>query len=280
MNPEKTGREHLTMGQHFLTWSNINPVRMVMWLVAITIVSFAIGFGILALSGGFPHAGENFSPFRNGAVSAPGITNISLDGAQLGEMKVTLGAGKLHLLGGAPPGAFMEATVFSKSPVWQPGFSQSLNASKLHVAMIDKGHKAKEWFAVDSPNRWEIRMTDAVPLHLDVDVGAGDSRLDLGALNLSTFAVKNGAGDARIDLAGYHGGRFDADIENGVGDLTLRVPKNSNTRIEVQTGVGDIVDSGLIRENGWFTTPGYSPSRPVNTIRITQGIGSISLEAV
>lgn len=281
MNPEKTGQEHLTLGQRFLSWSNINPVRMVMWLVAITIVSFAIGFGILALSGGFPpHAGENFSLFRNGAVSAPGTTNISLDGAQQGELKVTLGAGKLLLQGGAPPGAFMETTVFSKSPVWQPGFSRSMNASKLRVAMIDKGHKAKEWFAVDSPNTWEIRMTDAVPLDLDVDVGAGDSRLELGALNLSTLSMKNGAGDARLDLAGYHGGRFDADIENGVGDLTLRVPKDSNTKIEVQNGVGDIADSGLIRENGSFTTAGYSSSRPANTIRIKQGIGSISLEAV
>jgi len=105
-------------------------------------------------------------------------------------------------------------------------------------------------------------MTDAVPLDLDVNVGAGDSRLDLGALNLSTLTVKNGAGDARIDLAGYHGGRFDANIENGVGDLTLRLPKDSSTRIEVQNGVGDIEDSGLIRENGSFTTTGTArPAR-------------------
>jgi len=281
MNPEKTGQEHLTLGQRFLVWSNINPVRMVMWLVAITIVSFVIGFGILALSGGFPPAaGEDFSLFRNGVVCVPCTTNMSLDGARQGELKVTLGAGKLLLHGGAPPDTFMQATVFSKSPEWQPAFSRSMNGSNLQVAMIDKGHKAKEWFAVDSPNKWEISVTDAVPLDIDINVGAGDSRLDLGALNLSTLAVKNGAGDARIDLAGYHGDRFDATIENGVGDLTLRVPKDSNTKIEVQNGVGDIADNGLIRENGSFTTPGYSPSRPVNTIHIKQGIGSISLEAV
>jgi len=88
MSQEKTGQEHLTLGQRSSSGRRINPVRMVMWLVAITIVSFAIGFGILALSGGFPPAaGEDFSLFQNGAVSAPGTSNMSLDGARQGELK-------------------------------------------------------------------------------------------------------------------------------------------------------------------------------------------------
>ncbi|WP_321506127.1 toast rack family protein [uncultured Methanoregula sp.] len=281
MNPEKTGTAHLTHGQRFLVWSKINPVRLVMWLVAITIISFVIGFGILALSGEFPPAtGHDFSPFRNTALMSPNITTILLDGARQGEVHFSLGAGKLALQGGAPPDALMEVTVFSKAREWQPDLFRNMNTSKLCVAITEKGHKAREWFAVDSPNHWEIRLNDDLPLDLDIHVGAGDSRLDLGTLNLSTLTINNGAGNTRIDLGGYHGGRFDAEISNGIGDLTVFIPKYSNTRIDVDTGVGDVTGSGLIRDNGMFTTVGYNPAIPVNTIRIKQGIGSISLEAV
>ncbi|MFA4860487.1 toast rack family protein [Methanoregula sp.] len=281
MKPEVTGDVYLTRGQRFLAWSKINPARLVMWLVAITIVSFALGFLILALSGGFPPAaGEPFSLFRNSGIHAPGSTVIMSDGAGRGDVTVTLGAGKLDLLGGAPAGAFMEATVFSKAPEWQPDITRNLNGSSLHVAITEKGHTAKEWFAVDSPNHWEIRLDDTIPLDLDVNVGAGDSRLNLGTLNLTTLSVNNGAGDIRIDLGSYHGSRFDAEIVNGVGDVTLLVPRYSNTRIEISRGVGDLTGSGLIRENDSFTTAGYTPALPLNTIRVKQGVGSILVEAV
>jgi len=146
--------------------------------------------------------------------------------------------------------------------------------------MMEKGHTTKEWFAVDSPNHWEIRLDDTIPLDLAVNLGAGDSRLNLGTLNLTSLAVNNGAGDLRIDLGGYHGKRFDAEIVNGVGDVTLLVPRYSNTRIEISRGVGDLTGAGLIRENDSFTTAGYNLSLPLNTISVKQGVGSILIEAV
>jgi hypothetical protein len=281
MTGEKPVPGYRTLGQRFLDWSKINPVRLVLWLAAITIVSFVIGFGILAVTEGVPSASvKDFSPFRSSGNTVPGTTTVALDGAGSGTVKVTLGAGKLFVDGGAPAGSLMKATFFSKAPEWQPDLTKSMNGSVLHVSMIEKGHRAKEWFAVDSPNRWEIHMNEDIPLNLTLDVGAGESRIALGMLNLNTLSVNTGAGDAWIDLSGYHGNRFDASIHNGIGDLTLRVPKNSSTKIIVQSEIGDIIDSGLIHENGSFITPGYNPALPVNSIRIQQGVGSISLEAV
>lgn len=281
MTGEKTVPEYRTLGQRFLEWSKINPVRLVLWLAAITIVSFVIGFGILAVTEGFPSAsGKDFSPFRNSGNPVPGITTVALDGAGSGTVTVTLGAGKLLVDGGAPAGSLMEATYFSKAPEWQPDLTKSMNGSVLQVNMIEKGHRAKEWFAVDSPNRWEIHMNEDIPLNLTLGVGAGESRIGLGNLNLNALSVNTGAGDTWIDLSGYHGNRFDTSIHNGIGDLSLRVPKNGNTKILVHSGVGDVTDSGLIHDNGSFITPGYNPALPVNTIRIEQGVGSISLEAV
>jgi hypothetical protein len=205
---------------------------------------------------------------------------IPLDGATKGDVKITIGAGELSLQGGAPATALMEATVFSTAAVWQPDLVQSINGSIKSVTMNEKGHKGKEWFAIDSPNRWEISLTDQVPLRLDVNVGAGDNLLDLGTLNLETLDVHTGAGDTIIDLGGYRGKRYDALIKCGVGDLTLRVPRDSNTRIRVHNGIGDIDNHGFVQDGDQFVTAVFNSSRAVNEITLSQGIGSLSLEAI
>lgn len=259
----------------------ISATRIILWLVALTIVSFVIGFGILALSGDFPpQPGQAMSPFRHTTILTPNTTVIPLDGATEGDVRITLGAGDLSLQGGAPATALMESTVFSTAAVWQPELVQGINGSVKSVTMTEKGHKGKEWFAVDSPNNWAISLNDQVPLRLNINVGAGDNLLDLGTLNLETLKVQTAAGDTIIDLGGYHGERYDAVINCGVGDLTLRVPRDSNTRIRVHNTLGDIDNRGFVQDDDQFVTAVFNSSQAVNEITLNQGIGSLTLESI
>jgi hypothetical protein len=281
MSAGKQGDDRLACFVCNMNLSGLTITRVILWLMAIAIVSFVIGFGILAISGELPSgSGNKASPFRHPAMLVPNTTTIMLDGASTGSVRITMGAGELSVHGGAPDTALMEATVFSKSAEWQPELEESVNGSQKSVFMTEKGHKGKEWFAVHSPNTWEILLNDRLPLNLEVNVGAGDSRLDLGSLNLASLIVNNGAGDTEIDLGRYRGGRFNAEIHNGVGDLTVRLPKSSNSRIAVHSGVGDVTSTGFEQRDEYYITPGYNPSLPVNDILLKQGVGSIILEAV
>lgn len=264
-----------------LNLSGLTGTRIILWLVAITIVSFVIGFGILAISGGLQTSLENKgSPFRTTAMFTPVTTTFPLGDATAGSIGITMGAGELSLHGGAPADAIMEATVFSQAPEWQPEYLQSLNGTIKTVTMTDKGHKGKELFAVHSPNSWEVYLNNRIPVDLEVAVGAGDSTLDLGSLNLGALSVHNGAGETKIDLTGYRGNVFSGEINSGVGDLTIIVEKNSNTRITVHQGVGDIGNNGFTPNEDTYTTPGYNSALPVNQIIVEQGVGDITLEAV
>lgn len=264
-----------------LNFGGIRVTRIAMWLGAITIVSFLIGFGILALSGELPPSKDQcFSPFRHTAFLSPSTMMVPLDGAASGDVTLTLGAGELRVLGGAPDDALMEATVFSKAPEWQPDLLESANNSRKSVVLTDKGHKGKEWFAVDSPNSWMVSLNDRIPTNLNVNVGAGDCKLDLEGLTLESLTVNNGAGDTTIDLGRNPGKRFDAVIRIGIGDLTLRVPKESNTRIKAETGIGDISNKGFVQDGDIFVTTGFNPAVAVNEITLNQGVGSISLETI
>lgn len=259
----------------------ISTARIALWLAAITIVSFAIGFGILALSGGFPPAsGESFSLFRHSAFHTPNTTAVPLDGAVAGDVALTLGAGELRVQGGAPDTMLIETTVFTRAPEWQPGLVQGTNNSRKTVEITEKGHKVKEWFAVNSPNSWTVSLNEKVPVRLDVNVGAGDCTLDLRKVTLESLKVSNGAGDTTIQLGNYPDRRFDATISSGVGDLTLRVPPESNTRIRADTGLGDVTGHGFVQDGNTYITAGFNQSRAVNEITLNQGVGSIILETL
>lgn len=254
--------------------------RIALWLAAITIVSFVIGFGILALSGGFPPSpDESFSPFRHAAFHTPNTSEVLLDGATAGDIVLTLGAGELHVGGGAPDPVLIQTTIFTRAPEWQPELVQSINGSRKTVEITDKGHKVKEWFAVDTPNSWTVSLNENVPVRLNVDLGAGDCVLDLRKITLESLDVSNGAGDTIVEL-GNPDRRFDASIKNGVGDLTLRVPPESNIRIHAENGVGDITSNGFIQDGDTFVTPGFNQSLAVTEITMNQGVGSIILETL
>ena len=279
MRTKESGDDKFACLVSRLNLSGLTGTKIILWLLAITIVSFVIGFGILAVSGDLPDRhGKSASPFVEGG-SLGNTSMFALDGATSGTVSVTMGAGELTIRGGAPEDTLMEATVFSRKAEWQPVITESVTGSVKTVIMTDKGHTAKEWVAVDSPNTWDVLLSGQVPLDLTVHTGAGDSNLDLSHLNLSSLAVETGAGDTEITF-GSAPIPGKADINIGVGDLTVRVPKYSNTRLVVHGGVGDINSNGLTRQGDVFTTPGYNPERPVTEIQVQQGVGCTTLEAV
>lgn len=264
-----------------LNLSSLTGAKIILWLVAITVVSFAIGFGILAVTGDLsPQAGHRGSPFLANAMASPNTTAFALDGSTAGAVRITMGAGELTVHGGAPAGTLMESRIFSTAPEWQPEYLQSMDGAVMTVAMTDPGHTGKEWFSVDSPNVWEVALAGDAPISLEVKLGAGDCTLMLGTLNLTGLSLNTGAGETMVDLIGYRGEVFSGTIHQGVGDLTVRVPQESNTRIVIHQGIGDLDTRGLIPTGNAYTTPTFNPAGANTEIFIHQGVGDILVEAI
>ena len=286
MKPEQPQDDRLARFVFNLNLSGLTMTKVILWLIAITLVSFAIGFIVLALAGGFsPGPTPVATPFNNTAFLSANTTTFPLEGASSGAVRIILGTGDLSIRGGARPDNLIEATVYASTPGMQPDYVVSMNGTEKSVSMTETGHKKKDWVFAHSPeiwdNTWDVKLGDLIPVALTVNAGAGDCDILLGDTNLTKLTVNTGAGDTTIDLAGYHGGRFDAVIHNGVGDLTLRVPRGSNTHVRLHQGVGDIDTTGFEQndETCCYTTIGFNTALPVNEITLTQGVGSVQLEA-
>jgi uncharacterized membrane protein len=226
----------------------------------------------------------NIHVIRGGEVPETGepvqkITTISRDDATGLDLQMLFGSGEITLSEGTN-----EKTLVNLTPdcdhLPAPLDYTATRSGTVKRVRIRGRHSHGSWWSDESVHRWDIRVNREVPVSLDLRNKAGRTRLALGDLNLSSLKIRNGAGETRIDLAGYHGGSFSAIIRNGVGSLVIRVPKESNLRIWIKRGIGDMQVRGLMVEGDMYTTHAAQPGAPEITLQIKQGVGSISLEAV
>ena len=114
--------------------------------------------------------------------------------------------------------------------------------------------------------RWDIGLSDRVPLNLDLELASGNSQLDLSALSITDLKIDAGSGNVALKLPGgayriesEHGsGRwvvevpprsaFDWQIDDlGSGNLTINVAASVGVQVEIQDS-----DSGALNvPPGW-----------------------------
>lgn len=261
-DPEKG---HLKIVTHCGKIGRPGMIRLVLHLAAIAVICFAIGFGILALSGEAGVMGMDPSGVLNkSAFFTPEIMIIPLDDAQSADIGIVFGTGNLQVRSGGV--GLLTSTSYGQYPIVEVTTTSSEKIVKIAQR---SGHPA-------FPTHWDILVKDRVPVALNVTVGTGDVLLDIGGLNLTSLQVFTGIGDAMIDLAGYEGGDFTGTVTQNIGDLTIRVPKNRNVTVSAGNQVGNVKATGFSRQGGMFSTTGH----PGIEITVTQGLGSITLEEV
>jgi hypothetical protein len=88
--------------------------------------------------------------------------------------------------------------------------------------------------------RWMLKLTDAVPISLDVELGVGSGRFDLGGLRIKDFNLSTGASDVSLSFEEMNAATIeDINIESGVGSFTASGLGNANfKRLRFQGGVG------------------------------------------
>jgi hypothetical protein len=122
----------------------------------------------------------------------------------------------------------------------------------------------------------DLSLTDALPIDLTVDLGVGESTLDLEQLEITTLDVSTGVGSTDIILGE---GSYTADINAGVGEMTIELPENAAVRLELDGGLGSthFPDRFEKIDDGVWVTPGYSTATDQILLRVNAGIGDLSI---
>jgi uncharacterized membrane protein len=220
-----------------------------------------------------------FSPQQG----SPQTIAIGRDSAAALDLQVRVGAGELNLGSGTDGQALVSMTSGSMGCTGPLTYSSSMDGTTKKVWIRNRHLSwwcAHDWPVDEAAYTGDIRISREVPVALDIKNHAGRTRLALGDLSLSSLIIKNSVGETQIDLSGYHGGNFDAAIKNGVGNLAIHLPKDCNTTLVLHRGVGSTDVRGFMVNGDIYTTSSARPDAPTITIRIKQGVGAITVEAV
>lgn len=115
-------------------------------------------------------------------------------------------------------------------------------------------------------------------MELEIDLGAGQSDLNLSKIDLTRLQLNVGAGRANVDLSGERSKDLQAQIHGGVGEAVVRLPKNVGVVATAHGGLGSIDVHGLKEEDGQYVNAAYGKSPNTLRLNVEGGIGHIRLD--
>jgi uncharacterized protein DUF2154 len=203
--------------------------------------------------------------------------SIQAGNAQSVRANLKMGAGELNLTGGADQ--LMEADFAYNVADWKPKVNYDVNGDTGELR-VRQGSGGGVNLGGDARNEWDIRFNDEVPTNLSVQMGAGESDLDLDDLTLRGLDLEMGAGRTTIDLTGDYDQDLVASIQGGVGQATVQLPSEVGVWVEAQGGLGEINAEGLQKEGEAYVNDSYGDSEVTLDVDIQGGVGQINLEVV
>ena len=152
--------------------------QVILWLIAITIVSFTIGFGILATPGHLP------TPFQNRRQCRLKIRSSGRPTQRSSRLTVRhrersgscSGRGTSRPEGGAKDRPADGGNGLIRITRNATGLFRGYERFLRTVAMTETCATKKDWVMFHAPenwaNTWDVRLSDEVPIALIINVGA------------------------------------------------------------------------------------------------------------
>jgi hypothetical protein len=203
--------------------------------------------------------------------------SVDPENARSARAQLKMGAGELNLTGGADQ--LMESDFSYNVSDWKPKVSYDVSGQKGEL-VVKQGSAEGGYLSGGARNVWDVRMNDELPTDLVVQVGAGESDLDLDSLSLTGLDLQMGAGKTTVDLTGDYAKGFDASIEGGVGQATILLPSKVGVKAKAEGGLGKINAEGLKKVGDSYVNDAYGESDTNLSVDVKGGVGEINLKVV
>ena len=208
---------------------------------------------------------------RRGRPDAQAVS-IPLGGAGAARVVFNHGAGRLHVRGGAAPGQLLTGTFAGGL------FHRESAAGGAMVADLRVPSDWTRWgWGPGGAFDWDVRLSEEVPLAIDMRVGANENVLDLSGLRVTEFTLDTGASstDAVLPATGV----TRVVVHSGAASVRLRVPEGVAGRVTGSSGLASIEVDGsrFPRSGAAWESPGFASAPDRVEIAIEVGVGSVQV---
>jgi len=230
-------------------------------------VAFVLVIGMLIWHGrGFSHGrGGRFGTKHTARIGEP-------QRAKSAHAKLDMSAGQLTINGGSAN--LLEADFNYSDSYDEPRVEYSVAEG---VGQLTVSQDSRSVHIGHSENDWSLHFSKDVPLELKIDMGAGQGNLHLRDVPLTRLDLNMGAGQVDVDLTGDRKADLTADIEGGVGQANIRLPKNVGVIVHASGGIGSVESHGLKHEDDTYTNDAYGKTPATIRLKVEGGIGQIVL---
>jgi predicted membrane protein len=202
-------------------------------------------------------------------------TNVDIDKDKAKELQLDLniGAGELNVSQGADE--WVEGSIVYSNKKWEPVVSYERKGDK-GIAVIEQDHDGifNNVKIGEVNNTWNLKVNNQIPIDLQVNSGASETKLDLNGLKIKDLEVNAGVGDITIDLSGKWKESFDVSLDMGVGQSTIILPSDVGVKIDITKGIGDAELPGFISKgNGVYVNEAYADADVVIHVSTELGVG-------
>jgi hypothetical protein len=191
----------------------------------------------------------------------------------LAEIELDIGAGELAVSSGSD--FLMEGHFSYNVRQWKPEIDYRIINKQGILTVKQRGGVRIP--SGQARNRWDIQLSDKIPIELEIDFGAGEGKLDLRDIKLMALNIDMGAGDLTVNLTGKRDQNLYVDIDGGVGHASLYLPRDIGVKVKIDGGIGSVSARGFYKRKGSYTNDKYGETEISINIDIDAGIGSIDL---
>jgi hypothetical protein len=188
-------------------------------------------------------------------------------------VELRIGAGELNVRGGAQKLARADFTYNVES--WKPVVNYRGDSSSGDLTIEQPGNSHSH--IGNTTYKWELGLSNNVPVDILAHLGAGESRMDLGSLDLRRVEMDMGVGEVQMDLRGHPKHDYEVHIRGGVGEATVHLPRDVGVFASGHGGIGEIHAEGLRKEGDHWVNDVYQSAKVRIHVDVQGGIGEIRL---
>jgi hypothetical protein len=207
------------------------------------------------------------------------------------QVELAMQPGNLTIRGGA--NHLLDARFDYRPPAWKPRLSYTVSGTCGHLVVRQPRLQSVK----SGRNTWDVRLTDRMPMDLNLASGPGNATLTLRSLTLKTLTTATGPGNVSIDAASpslktlkvsagpgnlsvnlvapwRHG--VTATISGGIGNTTLQLPERVGVRVTVQ-GMARVDAADFTKQGTAYSNSAFGHSKVTVRVSLIAGLGNVVL---
>jgi hypothetical protein len=190
--------------------------------------------------------------------------------AKAARIELRMSSGELTLAGGTSK--LVDGSFAYNVADWKPAVDYSAATGAVKIVQPSSPGSFG-----NTVNNWNVKLNGDVPMAITANIGAGEARLDLGTLNLTSVETNIGAGEVKMDLRGDPKRSYTVNIRGGVGETVVYLPKDVGISATAMKGIGDISTEGLELRDGVWVNPDRVGAPVTVRLDVKGGVGQIRL---